>query len=227
MLMMPTSTTMLKDCGERAMEACEEAFGSMKIWSRKLPKQLSLGSLSVSMSPRSLTPVRHSDTCDSGITSCDIRDRLSNDSSDKGVSSSDKSDRLSSDSRDIEVSSSDKSERLSGDSGDKGRNSSDTNEKGPGSSDRFRSARRSLSRLRSKSCERWRKRQRHNQRQRSRSPEMVVVTPGRITRIIPCPVAYNGPFIGRARAKVDYVPSPYDMDALRFKVNMGAPHLVP
>ena len=30
---------------------------------------------------------------------------------------------------------------------------------------------------------------------------------------------YQGPFIGRARAKVNYVPSPYDKDALRFKVS--------
>lgn len=29
-------------------------------------------------------------------------------------------------------------------------------------------------------------------------------------------VIYNGPFIGRARALVDYTPSPYDRDALRF-----------
>jgi hypothetical protein len=27
---------------------------------------------------------------------------------------------------------------------------------------------------------------------------------------------YNGPFIGQARAVVDYLPSPYDRDALRF-----------
>ena len=30
---------------------------------------------------------------------------------------------------------------------------------------------------------------------------------------------YNGPFIGRARALVDYTPSPYDRDALRFGVS--------
>ena len=29
---------------------------------------------------------------------------------------------------------------------------------------------------------------------------------------------YNGPIIGKARALVDYTPSPYDRDALRFKV---------
>lgn len=29
---------------------------------------------------------------------------------------------------------------------------------------------------------------------------------------------YTGPFIGRARALVDYQPSPYDRDALKFKV---------
>ena len=32
------------------------------------------------------------------------------------------------------------------------------------------------------------------------------------------PAEYTGPFIGRARALVDYTPSPYDRDALRFKV---------
>lgn len=32
------------------------------------------------------------------------------------------------------------------------------------------------------------------------------------------PVTYNGPFIGRARALVDYTPSPYDRDALKFNV---------
>ena len=32
-------------------------------------------------------------------------------------------------------------------------------------------------------------------------------------------VIYNGPFIGRARALVDYTPSPYDRDALRFNVS--------
>ena len=32
-------------------------------------------------------------------------------------------------------------------------------------------------------------------------------------------VMYNGPFIGRARALVDYIPSPYDRDALRFNVS--------
>jgi len=31
------------------------------------------------------------------------------------------------------------------------------------------------------------------------------------------PAEYTGPFIGRARALVDYTPSPYDRDALRFK----------
>ena len=31
---------------------------------------------------------------------------------------------------------------------------------------------------------------------------------------------YTGPFIGRARALVDYTPSPYDRDALRFKVGV-------
>ena len=41
--------------------------------------------------------------------------------------------------------------------------------------------------------------------------------------ILPAPpaqeaVAYTGPFIGKARALVDYTPSPYDRDALRFKV---------
>jgi len=30
---------------------------------------------------------------------------------------------------------------------------------------------------------------------------------------------YNGPFIGKAKALVDYTPSPYDRDALRFKVS--------
>ena len=29
---------------------------------------------------------------------------------------------------------------------------------------------------------------------------------------------YNGPFIGKAKALVDYTPSPYDKDALRFQV---------
>eukprot|EP00096_Caligus_rogercresseyi_P009836 TRINITY_DN3426_c0_g1_i1.p1 TRINITY_DN3426_c0_g1~~TRINITY_DN3426_c0_g1_i1.p1 ORF type:complete len:436 (-),score=112.78 TRINITY_DN3426_c0_g1_i1:541-1848(-) len=33
----------------------------------------------------------------------------------------------------------------------------------------------------------------------------------------PPPIAYNGPFIGTARALVDCTPSPYDVDALRFK----------
>ena len=32
-------------------------------------------------------------------------------------------------------------------------------------------------------------------------------------------VVYNGPFLGRARALVDYTPSPYDRDALRFNVS--------
>ena len=31
---------------------------------------------------------------------------------------------------------------------------------------------------------------------------------------------YNGPIIGKARALVDYTPSPYDRDALRFKVSL-------
>ena len=35
------------------------------------------------------------------------------------------------------------------------------------------------------------------------------------------PVEYTGPFIGRARALVDYTPSPYDRDALRFKVRLS------
>ena len=39
-------------------------------------------------------------------------------------------------------------------------------------------------------------------------------------------VEYTGPFIGRARALVDYTPSPYDRDALRFKVQL-AKHLLP
>ena len=30
---------------------------------------------------------------------------------------------------------------------------------------------------------------------------------------------YSGPIIGKARALVDYTPSPYDRDALKFKVN--------
>ena len=34
------------------------------------------------------------------------------------------------------------------------------------------------------------------------------------------PAEYTGPFIGRARALVDYTPSPYDRDALRFKVRL-------
>ena len=34
-------------------------------------------------------------------------------------------------------------------------------------------------------------------------------------------VVYNGPFIGRARALVDYTPSPYDRDALRFNVSQS------
>ncbi|XP_040583527.2 uncharacterized protein [Lepeophtheirus salmonis] len=33
----------------------------------------------------------------------------------------------------------------------------------------------------------------------------------------PPPITYNGPFIGTARALVDCTPSPYDIDALRFK----------
>ena len=36
---------------------------------------------------------------------------------------------------------------------------------------------------------------------------------------LPTPSVYNGPFIGRARALVDYIPSPYDRDALRFSVS--------
>lgn len=32
---------------------------------------------------------------------------------------------------------------------------------------------------------------------------------------------YTGPFIGRARALVDYQPSPYDRDALKFKVRLN------
>ena len=44
--------------------------------------------------------------------------------------------------------------------------------------------------------------------------------------ILPSPVSdrpvdeYAGPFIGRARALVDYTPSPYDRDALKFKVKL-------
>jgi hypothetical protein len=43
--------------------------------------------------------------------------------------------------------------------------------------------------------------------------------------ILPAPstqeaISYTGPFIGRARALVDYTPSPYDRDALRFKVSI-------
>ena len=33
-------------------------------------------------------------------------------------------------------------------------------------------------------------------------------------------VEYTGPFIGKAKALVDYTPSPYDRDALRFKVSL-------
>lgn len=36
----------------------------------------------------------------------------------------------------------------------------------------------------------------------------------------PATIVYNGPFIGRARALVDYTPSPYDRDALRFSVRL-------
>jgi hypothetical protein len=35
---------------------------------------------------------------------------------------------------------------------------------------------------------------------------------------VPATTAVVGPVIGKARALVDYTPSPYDKDALRFKV---------
>jgi hypothetical protein len=35
---------------------------------------------------------------------------------------------------------------------------------------------------------------------------------------IPTPTSVTAPVIGKARALVDYTPSPYDKDALRFKV---------
>jgi len=37
---------------------------------------------------------------------------------------------------------------------------------------------------------------------------------------VPATTAIVGPVIGKARALVDYTPSPYDKDALRFKVRM-------
>jgi hypothetical protein len=35
---------------------------------------------------------------------------------------------------------------------------------------------------------------------------------------VPVPTAIIGPVIGKAQALVDYIPSPYDKDALKFKV---------
>ena len=32
---------------------------------------------------------------------------------------------------------------------------------------------------------------------------------------------YDGPFVGKARALKDYTPSPYDREALRFKVRLS------
>eukprot|EP00095_Tigriopus_kingsejongensis_P006347 maker-scaffold390_size186308-snap-gene-0.29 protein:Tk06347 transcript:maker-scaffold390_size186308-snap-gene-0.29-mRNA-1 annotation:"sam and sh3 domain-containing protein 3" len=79
-----------------------------------------------------------------------------------------------------------------------------------------------FSRLRSRSAERISQRS-----MMGRSPERSLPDPEspKVSggHILPSPTlasqetVYNGPFLGRARALVDYTPSPYDKDALRFK----------
>ncbi len=101
-----------------------------------------------------------------------------------------------------------------------------------------------LTRLRSRSAERISKRSLRNRSPSQRStstdfgqeneeedeeeeeeePEVKSHANFRMTKSISglpevAPAPYNGPFIGRARALVDYIPSPYDRDALRFNVS--------
>eukprot|EP00094_Tigriopus_californicus_P012699 TCALIF_12276-PA protein Name:"Similar to SASH3 SAM and SH3 domain-containing protein 3 (Bos taurus)" AED:0.20 eAED:0.20 QI:110/1/1/1/0.6/0.83/6/59/865 len=82
-----------------------------------------------------------------------------------------------------------------------------------------------ISRLRSRSAERISQRSTVNG---GRSPDRSFPQPPESPRvsgghILPSPTLtgqetiYTGPFLGRARALVDYTPSPYDKDALRFK----------
>lgn len=83
-----------------------------------------------------------------------------------------------------------------------------------------------ISRLRSRSAERISQR---STVMGGRSPDRGVPPPPESPRvsgghILPSPTlngqetTYTGPFLGRAKALVDYTPSPYDKDALRFKV---------
>ena len=75
-----------------------------------------------------------------------------------------------------------------------------------------------MQRMRSRSAERF-----GHQRHVGQSPDrevVSVVSRSRNTSTDTEPL-YKGPFLGRARAVVDYTPSPYDRDALRFKVNMA------
>ena len=93
-----------------------------------------------------------------------------------------------------------------------------------------------ISRLRSRSAERISKRLLHRNEGRncsevsSRSTfegeeeeiAAMVQPTYRMTKSfsgLPSLSSYDGPFIGRARALVDYTPSPYDRDALRFCVS--------
>lgn len=93
-----------------------------------------------------------------------------------------------------------------------------------------------ISRLRSRSAERISKRILHRQKSSSNDNENVesesenrrqeledqkpVFRMNRSFSGLPMyNQVHNGPFIGRARALVDYTPSPYDRDALRFNVS--------
>ena len=86
-----------------------------------------------------------------------------------------------------------------------------------------------ISRLRSRSAERISKRILHRQKSSSNDNESEIETEiedkpvYRMNRSFSGLPMYNqvhnGPFIGRARALVDYTPSPYDRDALRFNVS--------
>ena len=92
-----------------------------------------------------------------------------------------------------------------------------------------------ISRLRSRSAERISKRILHRQKSSNDNDNMEnseSEKPGEIEDQKPVfrmnrsfsglPMynqVHNGPFIGRARALVDYTPSPYDRDALRFNVS--------
>ena len=85
-----------------------------------------------------------------------------------------------------------------------------------------------ISRLRSRSAERISKRilrkSSQNDNENEDSEEIDEKPVFRMNRSFSgLPVTgevYNGPVIGRARALVDYTPSPYDRDALRFNVSV-------